>query len=208
MVENKKLKDLTLKELDRCGWIEKVAYRDNPEWTMYDFRTKSFMTIKRSHPEDYNEMNIIMGNKWFAIYKEEVGRIVLIDIAKMDIGEGQEEAKMEIQEFTNNVVNSGKVVFVVARESTSYFSFVRLAALGEIKVLNESIAGEDLRAIIFEKTKENVDLEEQKKIYQRKLKALEEKRNNTREDRKYMLKKYIRQLKATIGEKEFDDLIK
>lgn len=208
MVENKKLKDLTDRELERCGWIEKIAYRDNLKWTMYDFKTKSFKNIKDRYPDAYDEMNITTGNKWFAIYKEDVGRIVLVNIAKMDVGEGQEEARMEIEEFTNNVVSSGKVIFVVARESTSYFTFVRLAALGAIEVLKDSRDGEDLRDIVFVKAKEGHDLEKQKKIYQEKLKELEENRNNSREDRKFMLEKYIRQLRATIGEKTFNDIIK
>lgn len=207
MVVKKKIKDLTEEELKRCGWIEKIAYRGNTNWTMYDFKTGSFRRLKNKNPESYEKTDIVMGRKWFALYKEEDAQIILIDIAKLDIGEGQEEAGKEIQEFTSGIVNSNKYIFVVARESTSYFSFVKLAALGEIEVFKDSKAAEDLREMIFRKAPKDADLEEDKKEYQEKLKRLEDRRKETKEERKAMIERYIEELKRTIGEKELRNII-
>ena len=47
MVVTKKLKELNTKELNTCGWIERIAYRGNENWTMYDFEAGDFSKIKQ-----------------------------------------------------------------------------------------------------------------------------------------------------------------
>ena len=130
MVLTIKLKDLTSKELNTCGWIEKVAYRGNNDWTMFDFEAEDFIKIRQMFPNNYDEIKITMGKKWFAIYKEEEGVIVLIDIAKKDIGEGQEDTKRQIQDFTREIVDTDKFILVIAKKDTSYYTFVKAVAAG------------------------------------------------------------------------------
>ena len=50
MVVTKKLKELTAKELNACGWIERIAYRGNENWTMYDFEAGDFNKINVLYP--------------------------------------------------------------------------------------------------------------------------------------------------------------
>lgn len=207
MTITKKLKDLTKKENQKCEWIEKIAYRGNTNWTMYD-EEKGFGKIKEMYPEAYEEIEVIMGKKWFSLYKEGKGKIDLIDIAKMDIGEGQEEATSEIKEFISRMVDTQKIIFVVARRETSYFSLVKLAANGEIKVLNDTpLNGNDLRDMIFVKAEENVDLEEQKAKYTGILDELMKNKETYKENRRALLERYIKELEAEIGQDNVKSII-
>lgn len=207
MTITKKLRDLTKKENQKCEWIEKIAYRGNTNWTMYD-EEKGFGKIKEMYPEAYEEIEVIMGKKWFSLYKEGKGKIDLIDIAKMDIGEGQEEATSEIKEFISRMVDTQKVIFVVARRETSYFSLVKLAANGEIKVLNDTpLNGNDLRDMIFVKAEENVDLEEQKAKYTGILDELMKNKETYKENRRALLERYIKELEAEIGQDNVKSII-
>lgn len=207
MVITKKLKELTKEEMRKCEWIEKIAYRGNTNWTMYD-EESGFCKIKDMYPEAYEEMEVIMGKKWFSLYREGKGKIDLIDMAKMDIGEGQEEATAEIKEFTSYMVESGKVVFVIARRETSYFSFVKLAANGEIEVLkDEPLTGNDLRDMIFVKAEENADLDEQKTKYTEILEEFMKNKENHKENRRVLLERYIKELEAEMGKDNIKTII-
>ncbi len=207
MTITKKLKELTKEELRKCEWIEKIAYRGNTNWTMYD-EDKGFSKIKDLHPEAYEEMEVVMGKKWFSLYREGKGKIDLIDIAKMDIGEGQEEATAEIKEFTSRMVDTKKVIFVVARRETSYFSLVKLAANGEIEVLkDEPLNGNNLRDMIFVKSEENADLDEQKTKYTEILEEFMKNKEKHKENRRGLLERYIKELEAEMGKDNIKTII-
>lgn len=207
MVLTKKLKDLTKKELNTCGWIEKVAYRGNSAWTMFDFEAEDFIKIKQMFPNNYDEIKITMGKKWFALYKEEGEVIVLIDIAKMDIGEGQEDAKRQIQDFTREIVDTDKFIFVIAKKDTSYYTFVKAAAAGEIEIYQDRDNGANTRDMIFKKAAEEKDLEAQKKMYLEKLAEFEKNRDKHKENRTKALEHFIEELEAEVGHKEVSRIL-
>lgn len=207
MTITKKLKDLTKKEITKCEWIEKIAYRGNTGWTMYD-EERGFGKIKEMYPEAYDEMEVVMGKKWFSLYRERKGRIDLIDIAKMDIGEGQEEATAEIKEFMSHTINSEKIIFVIARRETSYFSLVKLAANGEIEVLKDiPLNGNDLRDMIFVKAGESIDLSDQKTKYTEILEEFMKNKEVHKENRRALLERYIKELEAEIGQDNVKSII-
>lgn len=203
----KKLKDLTKEEIKKCEWIEKIAYRGNFDWVMHD-EERGFSKIRDLYPDAYEEMEVTMGKKWFSLYREGKGKIDLIDIAKMDIGEGQEEATAEIKEFTSHMVDTKKVIFVVARRETSYFSLVKLAANGEIEVLkDEPLNANDLRDMIFVKAGEESDLGEQMAKYKNILKNFMENKESHKESRRILLERYIKELEAEIGKDNVKSII-
>ena len=207
MVVTKKLKELTAKELNACGWIERIAYRGNENWTMYDFEAGDFNKIKQKNPEVYDRLMVTMGKKWFALYKEDAGIITLLDIAKMDIGKGQEDAKRQIQDFVQEIVDSGKFIFVIAKEDTSYFTFVKAAAEGQIEIYKDEKHGVSTRDMIFIKADGEKDLEEQKKKYQEKLAEFEKNKDKHKESRTKLLEHFIKDLEAEIGAKELSEII-
>ena len=207
MTVTKKLKELTEDEIKKCGWIEKIAYRGDTTWTMYD-NQKGFDQIKEKYPNAYDEIEVIMGKKWFSLYREGKGKIDLIDIAKMDIGEGQEEATAEIKEFTSSMIDSGKVIFVIARRETSYFALVKLASTGEIEVLkDESLNGNRLRDMIFVKADGNVDLAEQKAEHKRTLEEFIKNKDMHKKNRRQMLERYIKELENELGKNNVRSII-
>lgn len=207
MTITKKLKELTEDEVKKCGWIEKIAYRGDTTWTMYDNK-KGFDKIKEQYPNAYDEIEVVMGKKWFSLYREGKGKIDLIDIAKMDIGEGQEEATSEIREFTSSMIDTGKVIFVIARRETSYFALVKLASNGEIEVLqDEALDGNRLRDMIFVKANGEVDLEEQKIKYKAILEQFIRNKDAHKENRKQMLEKYIEELENELGKNSVRSII-
>jgi len=207
MVVTKRLVDLTQNELKACEWIEKIAYRGEEAWLMYDSESGDFNKIKIMYPNVYEKLKITLGRKWFAIYREEKETVMLIDIAKMDIGSGQEDATRQIQDFTNCLIASGKYIFVIAKEDTSYFTFVKAAANGEIQIYKDSERPGRLRDMIFSKPEAGADLQEQKKDYQQKLEDFISNKDNHIKLRTSMLKRYIDELTATLGEKGLDSII-
>lgn len=204
MPETKKLKDLTKEELKRCGWIERIAYRDDTDWMMYNFENENFEKIKNLHGDKYDQIDVTLGKKWFAMYLEAIGSIFLIDIAKMDVGKDQAEATKEISEFTQKVIDTGKFIFVVARAETSYFSLVKLAADGKIEVLKDEDASgnKEMRDMIFCKAGDKTNLEEQMQKYKEKIKEFEEGKDEYKKRKTATLKGCIARLEAEIGEGE------
>jgi len=200
MVVTKKLTELSKKELLRCGWIEKIAYRGEEKWTMFDFEAEDFSTIRIGNPELYEKLNVIMGKKWFALYAEHPALIQLLDIAKLDIGEGQEDAKRQIKDFTDMVINSGKIIVGVAREETSYYTFANAAAQGEIEILLDEEKAHGLRRLYLKKADPNQDLEEQKKEYKEKVEEMTRNREKNKANSIVRLERYIEELKARYGE--------
>ena len=202
MVITKKLRDLTHEELIRCGWIEKIAFRGATDKTMFDFESETFNSLRRDTPEVYEQYEIRLGEKWFVIYLNQGRVLTLTQIAKMDIGKGQEEAKREIEEFTKEVFSSNKVVYVRAREETSYYSFVKAAANGEICIVVDQESGVGLREIAFVNPANIEDLSKQKIEYQKKLDEFIKNKDNHKALRNSELKHFIEELEATIGKEE------
>lgn len=207
MVITKKIKDLTGKELDTCGWIERIAYRGDSKWIMYDFETRSFSKIRSQYRELYDELTVTMGHKWFVLYKEEKGMISLIDMAKMDIGKGQEDTRRQIQDFTREMIDSGKFIFAIARKDTSYYTYAKAAADGEIEIYKDDEHGAEMRDMIFVKAEEGKDLGEQKEKYRRILEEFRKNKEQHKESRRAMLEHYIAELEADIGVKAVDELL-
>lgn len=207
MVETKRLVNLAENELKVCGWIEKIAYRGEEAWLMYDSESESFSKIRNMYPEVYQRLKITFGKKWFVIYREELEIIVLIDMAKMDIGSGQEEATREFQEFINGLVCSGKYIFVIAKEDTSYFTFAKAAASGEIQIYKDVGRSGNLRDMIFSKPEDGADLEEQRQKYQEKVEEFIKNKDKHKKIRVTMLKRYIDELNEKLGEKGVESII-
>lgn len=207
MVVNKKLKDLTTKELNKCGWIEKIAYRGDKRYIMYDFEAENFSVLRNKFPNAYDDMNVEMGKKWFALYKENNGSIILADIAKLDIGDGQEEAKKEINEFIDRILNSEKVIMGVARRETLYYYFVKAAALGQIEIILDELEGNDTRDMIVMKADGKKDLTEQIEKYKKIKEEFDKNKESYKEDRKNEVLRYIEELEAQIGKKALAEII-
>lgn len=204
MVNIKKLKDLTAEEIKKCGWIEKVAYRGNTTWMQYD-EEHGFDRLKRRYPENYDLIYMAMGEKWFAMYFEAENRIILMDIAKMDIGEDQQKASKEIKDFTKEIVDKRKVIFAVTSEETSYFSFVKSAAEGEIEIFKDIPTPQNnkLRDIIFIKSSGEKDLTSQVEEYQEKYNKMQENKSAHKENRKRELEEYIKGIKKELEVSKF-----
>lgn len=209
MVMTKKLTELTEKEAHKCGWIEKIAYRGDDRWTMYDFESESFNKIRLLYPMIYEELQITFGPKWFAIYRDSEHKTNLIDIAKMDIGKGQEDIKRQIQDFIRERLDTKKLIIVNAREDTSYFSFVKSAATGEIEIYADQVIDSynRIRHLVLMKADGKTELDKQKQEYQEKLDEFMKNKDNHSRIRRENLERYIKQLEAEMGEKALKEII-
>jgi len=95
----------------------------------------------------------------------------------------------------------------MARSETSYFTFVKAAANGEIEILQDVEENQGLRDLIFVKPNGKVDLTQQKAMYEEKLNDFIKNKDRHNRNRTIMLERYIEELKATLGENELKKII-
>lgn len=190
-MERKKLKDLTWKEMDHCGEIEKIAYRGDTKWMQYDEEC-GFYKNRPKNPHAFNNMEMIFSDKWLIMLLEDSETIYLVDLARADIGENQEADKKEYRDCLQELISQGKEIMLLAKSDASYYSFVQMAANGEIEMKVDEIGLEGLlHDIQFVKADGKTDLTVQKEEYTKKLNELNKNKQEHKAKKKAQLERYM-----------------
>ena len=190
-MEKKKLKDLTWDELDKCGEIEEIAYRGDKKWMQYDDEI-GFAKMRMRNPEAYEEIEIVFSDNWFIIYLENEKMINLLDAARADIGDNQPMDKEEFRQCVQRLINKNKIITVSAKSDTSYYSFAKMAANGEIDIISDKKDVEGLlHDLIFQKAGVQDDLSEQMSKYTNILEEFDKNKDEYKAKRKKQLQRYM-----------------
>jgi len=190
-MERKKLKDLTWKEVDKCGEIEKIAYRGDTMWMQYD-EEAGFNRIRQKNPKVYEEIEIMFSDNWLIIFLEQAETIDLLDAARANIGDNQEKEKQEYRQCIQDLINKGKEIRTLVKSDTAYYSFVKMAAAGEIEMKKDSEEiGGRLHELKFVKADENADLTKQIADYSKKLEEFNKNKEEYKRKREQQAERYM-----------------
>ena len=151
-----------------------------------------FAKMRMRNPEAYEEIEIVFSDNWFIIYLENEKMINLLDAARADIGDNQPMDKEEFRQCVKRLINKNKIVTVSAKADTSYYSFAKMAANGEINIISDKTdIKELLHDVIFQKAGAQDDLSEQMSKYTNILEEFDKNKDEYKAKRKKQLQRYM-----------------